>query len=158
MSVNVFKNGELIPITNNGKEVPDKIVLHKDSLGEPTEPAPRDCDTLGGKSPEYYAKSSEVSELNQNLTDLQQTLPIYAKITGTTVALGSWVVFSFPDGFDANNCYIASYDILNASNERFILRNDILMHVTSSGVRVGATSSAFANRPITIIVVRYPNI
>lgn len=48
----------------------DNVVLHKDPLGEPSEAVPRDADTLGGKTPEYYAKQSEVNELNQNLTDL----------------------------------------------------------------------------------------
>lgn len=70
MSVQIYKNGKLNTIAGSGGgggEVPDNVALFTDAI-ETAEATPRDADTLGGRTPEYYAKQSDVSTLNQNLT------------------------------------------------------------------------------------------
>lgn len=81
MSVNIYKDNELIPIAGNGGgDVPDNVVLFEDET-TPEEPLPRDADLLAGREPSYYAKQTDVDkkatidEVNKNWNEGYNLIP-----------------------------------------------------------------------------------
>lgn len=134
----------------------DNVVLHKDPLGEPSEAVPRDADTLGGKNPEYYAKQSEVSELNQNLTDLETKFAIVqGKLSSSTS--GVQKVADYPDGFTIQNCIIIGKKLVYSEGVECDEYNTSIttVRMKADGIYVGNTGSNYINKPIVFVLFKY---
>lgn len=107
-----------------------------------------------------------VSELNQNLTDLENNLPKFAVLTGNWGSLSDNSLKSidlpYPQGFDKDNCFIESIMVKDASG---LYRSGVTLAFTTtvrrifgvlgaSAITISSSDGQMANKDFKVLLIK----